>query len=275
MKYQISDIFEGHYPISQYYGVNPQNYIKYGLLGHEGIDYATPTGTKILCPFEEGIILRDNDDFKNSNYGNYIVVWDKRQKCAVWFCHLSANDVGNGHIVKRGQVLGRTGNSGNSSGPHLHFNLVETDSNGNRLNMNNGYQGFISPLDNIQWISGTPINSPTQPMNPNITKKASRFDKLALDEFGKETNTDLISDDQFNNWQKNANARRRNNGEWDKMCRALGISGDTNIVTAEILLSVAKEKFQEFNEKTVRADERAKTIVEVKQNIIRTLNEIA
>jgi len=152
----LQDIFEGNYPISQKYGVNKAYYLKVsgGTLknGHEGVDWATPTGVKILAPFN-GIILRDIEASVKNVYGGHIVVWDPVQKCAVWYCHLSSNSVVRGQIVKAGQVLGRTGNTGNTTGPHLHVNYVKTDAYGNRLNTNNGSLGFLNILDPnlVQW----------------------------------------------------------------------------------------------------------------------------
>jgi murein DD-endopeptidase MepM/ murein hydrolase activator NlpD len=149
-KYSLSDIFQGNYRVSQPFGANPQYYKQFGLQGHEGVDWATPIGVQVLCPFERGIVLRASSD---RVYGYSIVIWDPKQKCAVWYCHLSKITAGYGSQVKRGQVVGRTGNSGNSSGPHLHVNFVETDVYGNRLNRTNGYQGFRNILrgDLVSW----------------------------------------------------------------------------------------------------------------------------
>lgn len=143
-KYTLSDLFEGDYPLSQYYGANPTYYKKFGLAGHEGVDWATPVGVKLLNPFAAGTILRAAWD---PTYGYYVVIWDAAQKCAVWDCHLSKLSVKAGQRLARYAVVGLTGKSGNVTGPHLHANFVETDANANRLNMKNGYQGFINLLD--------------------------------------------------------------------------------------------------------------------------------
>jgi murein DD-endopeptidase MepM/ murein hydrolase activator NlpD len=149
-KYTVSDIFQGDYKISQLYGANPSYYKPYGLNGHEGVDWTTPTGVPIVCPFEQGRILRVAWD---PVYGYHIVVWDPKQLCAIWFCHLSYYYVAVGQLVPRNFILGKTGNSGNSTGPHLHVNFCETDKLANRLNKNNGYQGFLNILDEnlVEW----------------------------------------------------------------------------------------------------------------------------
>lgn len=150
-KYQLSDIFIGNYPISQRFGANPSYYRRFGLAGHEGVDFATPTGVRLVCPFERGIVLRAS--FSAKDYGYFTVIWDPKQKCAVWYCHLSRIVAGYGTSVRRGQIVGHTGNTGNSSGPHLHAGLVATDAYANRLNRGNGYQGFLNMLDRnlVTW----------------------------------------------------------------------------------------------------------------------------
>lgn len=156
-KYTVGDIFKGDYPISQYFANNPGYYAQYGFNGHEGVDFATPVGVEILAPFKRNIILQDQNDPKSGAYGNYIVVWDPDQKCVIWFCHLSENFVDFGKEYPKGAVLGKTGNTGKSSGPHVHVNFAETDANRNRLNTNNGFKGFLNILDSnlVQWQLGT------------------------------------------------------------------------------------------------------------------------
>lgn len=157
-KYILGDIFEGNYAVSQYYGNNPTYYKQFGFAGHEGVDWATPTGVKIIAPFDYKII-QDQDDLKSGAYGNYIVVWDPVQKCAIWFCHLLENYVTVGKTGKKGEVLALSDNSGNTTGPHLHVNFVETDTNGTRLNTSNGYKGMLNILDPnlVQWKLGSQV----------------------------------------------------------------------------------------------------------------------
>lgn len=154
-KYRLSDIFEGDYQVTQDYGERPSYYQQYGFAGHEGVDFATPEGTPIIAPFH-GLIIRDVDDARVNAYGIHLVCWDPVQKCAVWYCHLKDNVVLVGEGVTRGQVLGLTGNTGNSTGPHLHIGFVETDQDGNRLNLDNGYKGFLNILDPnlVEWQLG-------------------------------------------------------------------------------------------------------------------------
>ena len=164
-KYVLGPLFQGNPAVSQIYKNNPDYYKQFGLAGHEGVDYATAVGVPIIAPFDYKI-LRDNDDFKNNNYGNFIVVWDPIQRCAVWFCHLSENYVTYNQTGKKGDILGKTGNSGNTTGPHCHINFVETSPEGARLNMNNGFQGFLNILDTALVEFKTEIPMTTGPILP-------------------------------------------------------------------------------------------------------------
>ncbi len=75
------------------------------------------------------------------------MIWDLVQRCAVWHCHLSKLLLPQGSRVTSGQTIGLTGNTGNTTGPHLHSGFVETDAYGNRLNTRNCYQGYVNILD--------------------------------------------------------------------------------------------------------------------------------
>lgn len=155
-KYVLTDIFEGNYPVSQLFGARPSYYqsISGGTLkGHEGVDWATPVGVKLLVPFESGAVLRTGWD---GIYGYYVVLWDLKQLCAVWYCHLSEIAAKPGQRLTRGFVVGRTGATGNVSGAHVHVNFCETSEYGWRINTANGYQGFRNMLNSylVSWKLG-------------------------------------------------------------------------------------------------------------------------
>ena len=82
---------------------------------HTGVDFAVATGTPVLAVADGKI---ENANWGKS-YGNQVV-----QKVAggwVIYAHLNAVRCKPGQVVKKGQIVGESGNSGNSSGPHLHF----------------------------------------------------------------------------------------------------------------------------------------------------------
>lgn len=162
--YKIAKFFKTEQRVSQLYGARPDYYKQFGFNGHEGVDYATTVGTELRSPFD-GIILRDTDDAKADAYGKKVVVWDPVQKIAFWFCHLDYNTVVDGQKVKEGDILGFTGNTGNSTGPHCHVNFCETGAGGSRLNTTNGYKGFLDFTKYCEFV--TPTAPPTT-VNTNI-----------------------------------------------------------------------------------------------------------
>jgi murein DD-endopeptidase MepM/ murein hydrolase activator NlpD len=84
---------------------------------HTGLDYAVPIGTDVLA-IADGTIINAN---WGKSYGTQLV-------CAIdggWiiYAHLSAALVKPGNILKAGQVIAKSGNTGNSTGAHLHVEL--------------------------------------------------------------------------------------------------------------------------------------------------------
>lgn len=86
--------------------------------GH--IDFGIPMGTPILSS-TPGTVVRATS--KTTGYGNHVVVKSADGYCTV-YGHLSSLSVSSGQTVKAGQQLGKSGSSGNSSGPHLRWGRV-------------------------------------------------------------------------------------------------------------------------------------------------------
>jgi murein DD-endopeptidase MepM/ murein hydrolase activator NlpD len=82
---------------------------------HTGVDFAVPTGTPVLAVADGKI---ENANWGKS-YGNQVV--QKVSGGWVIYAHLNKVRIKPGQVVKKGDVVGESGNSGNSSGPHLHF----------------------------------------------------------------------------------------------------------------------------------------------------------
>jgi murein DD-endopeptidase MepM/ murein hydrolase activator NlpD len=84
---------------------------------HTGIDFAVPQGTDIIA-VADGKISNAN---WGKSYGTQIVQKIAGQDTWVIYAHLSKSLVKAGDEIKKGQHIGESGNTGNSSGPHLHF----------------------------------------------------------------------------------------------------------------------------------------------------------
>jgi murein DD-endopeptidase MepM/ murein hydrolase activator NlpD len=105
------------YGVRRYYnGVFAQDYY------HRGVDYAAATGSPVVAPAAGRIALvgRVADGFEL--HGNTIGI-DHGQGVLSIMLHLSRIDVNEGDIVQAGQVIGRVGSTGASTGPHLHWGL--------------------------------------------------------------------------------------------------------------------------------------------------------
>lgn len=86
-------------------------------------DFGIPTGTSVRAAMNGTVVtsadLRGGQNGGYRSYGRYIVIANGNEKTL--YAHLSRRGVGAGTKVRAGQVIGASGNTGNSSGPHLHF----------------------------------------------------------------------------------------------------------------------------------------------------------
>lgn len=93
-----------------------------GLAGkpHAGIDIAVPVGTPVRSPIS-GRVAFAAYDLGWPSYGNLVVVCNG--PVCVYLGHLSEIGVAPGQEVQAGAVVGRSGNTGTSTGPHLHYEV--------------------------------------------------------------------------------------------------------------------------------------------------------
>ncbi|MFF8291235.1 M23 family metallopeptidase [Streptomyces sp. NPDC016309] len=101
---------------------------------HSGQDFAVPVGTAVHAAHSGTVVKagpRGGGD--GSAYGNAIVVKHANGTYSQ-YAHLSKINVHLGQTVKTGQTIARSGNTGNSSGPHLHFEIRTTPNYGSALN---------------------------------------------------------------------------------------------------------------------------------------------
>jgi hypothetical protein len=128
--------------VSQWYGENPDNYGRFGLRGHNGIDYAVPVGTPVRA-VADGVVAMVATD---AAYGKYVRVWHAALRVHSFYAHLSEARVADGQAVKAGDVVALSGNTGNSTGPHLHFELRIADANGGYEPVARMGKGAVDPV---------------------------------------------------------------------------------------------------------------------------------
>jgi len=104
-----------HFPITSGFGYRTHPVLKTRRF-HNGTDVGVPIGTPIAAP-RAGVVATVGE---NPTSGKYVIV-DHGQGVRTSYCHLSAADVAQGDEVTAGQRLARSGNTGRSTGPHLHY----------------------------------------------------------------------------------------------------------------------------------------------------------
>lgn len=91
---------------------------------HQGIDLAASVGTTLYAP-ADGVVVEKKVDGKglNKGYGRYLVIQHDRQYYTL-YGHLDSWLVEKGAHVSAGQPIAKSGNTGSSSGPHLHYEVT-------------------------------------------------------------------------------------------------------------------------------------------------------
>lgn len=104
--------------VSSYYGyrINP---VTGQEQFHRGVDIAVPTGTTVLAAMDGTVTTATYD----ASYGNYVVIEDSNGYCTK-YAHMDTLNVSAGQTVTHGTTIGTTGNTGSSTGSHLHIECL-------------------------------------------------------------------------------------------------------------------------------------------------------
>ena len=105
-----------------------------GSTNHKGVDIGTPMGTPVLAA-KAGTVTWAS---WNGGYGNCVIISHGKGNSTL-YGHLSGYNVSVGDQVSQGQVIAYSGNTGNSTGPHLHFGIMEGDTWVDPLNYLTGW----------------------------------------------------------------------------------------------------------------------------------------
>lgn len=105
-------------PITTPYGKEGKHW-KLGR--HTGVDYACPVGTPVFAVTDCVVVEAGDTVSWGSAYGKAIIIENTELKRRALYAHLSKIDVKKGDRVKGGTQIGLSGNTGNSTGPHLHY----------------------------------------------------------------------------------------------------------------------------------------------------------
>lgn len=106
--------------VTQHWMQNVEPYLsRFGIPGHNGLDIAQAHGVPVLS-IADGVVMWEDWD---NNYGHYVRVWHEQFGFHSFYAHLGSRLVSQGQFVDAGQPLGYLGDTGFSSGPHLHLEI--------------------------------------------------------------------------------------------------------------------------------------------------------
>lgn len=86
--------------------------------GHNGLDFGIVVGTPVEATMDGKVVYAG---WNNQGYGNLVIVENGAYK--TYYAHLSSIPVSVGDSVNAGTTIGLSGNTGNSTGPHLHYEI--------------------------------------------------------------------------------------------------------------------------------------------------------
>ena len=132
---------------------------------HAGVDFAMDPGNPIYAT-GDGVV--ESVKFEFFGYGNNIVI-DHGFGYKTRYAHLKTVGVVEGMKVKRGECIGESGNSGKSTGPHLHYEVIYRD---RPVNPSNYYDLTITPEEFATMVQNTADMSEKLTLHPSHKKKA-------------------------------------------------------------------------------------------------------
>lgn len=185
--------------VTQGFGENPEVYQKLaGRPGHGGIDIGVPVGTPVRSASpDEGHVITARTSKPEEGLGNYVQVAyppceDYPQGYELLYGHLSqVNTVANAK-VSPGQHLALSGDTGNSTGPHLHFGFRDC------ALRDNAFQGYQDPAPFISWDSDGDVQTYVSRYNPyRQSQGLEELPSVGTDKYsGKPSDYGVLSDSQ-------------------------------------------------------------------------------
>lgn len=134
---------------------------------HKGVDFAMKPGNPVYAT-GDGVV--ESVSFEFFGYGNSLVI-DHGFGYKTRYAHLKSIGVVEGMKVKRGECIGQTGNSGKSSGPHLHYEVIYKD---RPVNPYNYYDLSMTPEEYATMVQSTADASEKITLHPSHQKRIGR-----------------------------------------------------------------------------------------------------
>jgi len=161
--------FDGAYRLTQGFGERPSVYKRLNLPGHNGIDWSMPVGVAILAIDAGEVVLVDDSP---DGFGLHVKLehsWGQSL-----YAHLSRIDVSQHEKVKSGQRLALSGNTGFSSGAHLHFGVRV-----NPYDPGDGWHGYTNPQRFLKWpAAGAVVEADARVLQAKLDEARAALQEL-------------------------------------------------------------------------------------------------
>jgi len=152
------------YPLLQVATVTSPFGARWGRL-HAGVDLGVPAGTPVVASLSGQVVSAD----WNGGYGNCVVLRHRDGTIQTLYGHLSRLAVQTGQMVQQGQIIGWSGSTGYSTGPHLHFELRQLTQLGwQAVDINT-----ITAAASQSLTQGVVATAPAQPTVADVTLRVA------------------------------------------------------------------------------------------------------
>lgn len=136
-----------NFPISSKFNPKRINPVTGKVSPHRGVDLAAPIDTPVLSVGEGEIIMIKNDNYA----GNYIII-KHSYNYLTKYMHLNKVLVQKGQKVKKGDIIALSGNTGYSTGPHIHFEVWINHKAVNPLTVKYNFNDILIGEDKIKYL---------------------------------------------------------------------------------------------------------------------------
>lgn len=171
--------------VTQKFGENlTPLYAQYGLLGHNGIDYAVKDGTPVYATHDGVVVFAGHDNSAGLGIVIRTDLVGKNYKTIYWHLKEGSVVVKVDQRVKKGEKIAEADNTGASTGTHLHFGMKEIRQGEDSYtwyneNDTNGYKGAIDPFP---FFTGEHPNTITPELPEHFTEFMASAKKFQLTE---------------------------------------------------------------------------------------------
>jgi len=143
----IPNLSDNKFKVSSPYGTRTHPTTGEKNKMHNGVDFAMPVGTALSSTIS-GVVIHAG--YTDGGFGNYVAVKGQGGDVHI-FGHLDSVSVKAGQTIQAGALIGKSGNTGRSSGPHLHYEVRKGSISGQA----------VDPMQYLNKVQGPPQASPS------------------------------------------------------------------------------------------------------------------